>query len=288
MVDRVSLNLPPRLIEYARAAQYANREALGGRTLADKIKAKVKARRAAVALVRTQSLTTDQAAVEVLEPEDPLKWRIWRKRRPAGTVRNYTIEKSRRIVQDSTPPQAVIIGPQPQTDTIDTWTIYVEGDDIEGRQVYYQVVFSFNQTLGYDNTNAGVYSLLEGTEKSRIYLTTFTDPLTGDSSEPFFALIFERTYLVGANDFGNFGSIIYYLPWTKAKLATGGQSGLFQLGDPATNPLHAWPSYLPNSEVNHYPPPNTPQITIPITPEYDISRISEVNGYETTITARLP
>jgi len=205
-----------------------------------------------------------------------------------GAVRNYTIEKSRRIVQDSTPPQAVIIGPQPQTDTIDTWTIYVEGDDIEGKQIYYQVVFSFNQSLGYDNTNASIYSLLEGTEKSRMYLTTFTDPLTGESSEPFFALIFERTYLVGANDFGNFGSIDYYLPWTKAKLATGSESELFQLGDPATNPLHAWPDYLPNSEVNHYPPPNTPQITIPITPEYDITRISEVKGYEATITARLP
>jgi hypothetical protein len=285
MVGRVNLNLPPRLIESARAAQYANREALGGRTLADKIKAKIKARRAAV--VRAQPLTPDRAG-GALEERDPLRWRIWRKRRPAGTVRNYTIEKSRRIVQDSTPPQAVIVGPQPQTDTIDTWTIYVEGDDIEGKQIYYQVVFSFNQTLGYDNTNAGVYSLLEGTEKSRIYLTTFTDPLTGNSSEPFFALIFERTYLVGANDSGNFGSIVYYLPWTKAKLTTGSESELFQLGNPATNPLQAWPSYLPNSEVNRYPPPNMQQITIPITPEYDISRISKVNGYETTITARLP
>jgi len=103
MVDRVSLNLPPRLIESARAAQYANREALGGRTLTDKIKAKVKARRAALALVRAQPLTPDRAggALEELEERDPLKWRIWRKRRPGGEVavgvawlhisQNYTI-----------------------------------------------------------------------------------------------------------------------------------------------------------------------------------------------------
>jgi hypothetical protein len=83
MASRVNLNLPPRLIESARAAQYANREALGGRTLADKIKAKVKARRAAA--LRAQPLPPDRVG-GVLEGRDPLRWRIWRKRRPFSPV----------------------------------------------------------------------------------------------------------------------------------------------------------------------------------------------------------
>jgi hypothetical protein len=98
MPARVNLNVPPRLIESARAAQYANREALGGRTLADKIKAKAKARRDAA--LRAQPLPPDRAG-EAPEGRDPLKWRIWRKRRPFRPVdvglawlhigKNYTL-----------------------------------------------------------------------------------------------------------------------------------------------------------------------------------------------------
>jgi hypothetical protein len=98
MAGHVNLSLPPRLIESARAAQYANREALGGRVLADKIKTKVKARRAAA--LRAQPLPPDRVG-GALEERDPLKWRIWRKRRSGGEVavgvawlhigQNYTI-----------------------------------------------------------------------------------------------------------------------------------------------------------------------------------------------------
>jgi hypothetical protein len=83
MPARVNLNVPPRLIESARAAQYANREALGARTLADKIKAKAKARRDAA--LRAQPLPPDRAG-EAPEGRDPLRWRIWRKRRPFRPV----------------------------------------------------------------------------------------------------------------------------------------------------------------------------------------------------------
>jgi hypothetical protein len=109
MTGRVNLNLPPRLIESARAAQYANREALGGRVLADKITAKVKARRAAA--LRSQPLPPDRVG-GVLEERDPLKWRIWRKRRPSKAVdvgvgwlhigQNYTITSNNATSYDPT------------------------------------------------------------------------------------------------------------------------------------------------------------------------------------------
>jgi hypothetical protein len=84
MPARVNLNVPPRLIESARAAQYANREALDGRALTEKIRAKVQARRAAV--LRQQPGGAPDRGDDPPPARDPLKWRIWRKRRPRKPV----------------------------------------------------------------------------------------------------------------------------------------------------------------------------------------------------------
>ena len=84
MPGRVNVNIPPRVIESARAAQYANREALDGRVLTEKIKAKVQARRAAV--LRQRPGATPDRGDDSPPARDPLKWRIWRKRRPRKPV----------------------------------------------------------------------------------------------------------------------------------------------------------------------------------------------------------
>jgi hypothetical protein len=84
MPGRVNLNIPPRVIESARAAQYANREALDGRALTEKIRAKVQARRAAV--LRQQPGVAPDRGDDPPPARDPLKWRIWRKRRPRKQV----------------------------------------------------------------------------------------------------------------------------------------------------------------------------------------------------------
>ena len=99
MPGRVNVNIPPRVIESARAAQYANREALDGRVLAEKIKSKVQARRAAV--LRQQPGAAPDRGDDSPPARNPLKWRIWRKRRPRKPVdvgvgwlhigRNYTL-----------------------------------------------------------------------------------------------------------------------------------------------------------------------------------------------------
>lgn len=58
MASLVNLNVPPRLIESARAAQYANREALNSRELDARIKAKAEQRHAAA--LRAQPLPDDR------------------------------------------------------------------------------------------------------------------------------------------------------------------------------------------------------------------------------------
>jgi hypothetical protein len=133
MPARVNLNVPSRLIESARAAQYANREALGGRTLADKIKAKARVRRDAA--LRAQPLPPDQAG-EAPEGRDPLKWRIWRKRRPFRPVdvgvawlhigKNYTL-----IANEIVDTETVIPYEHPEEGIIGPWTV---GDTYTNRK----------------------------------------------------------------------------------------------------------------------------------------------------------
>jgi hypothetical protein len=84
MPGRVNINIPPRVIESARAAQYANREVLDGRALTEKIKAKVQARRAVV--LRQQPGAAPDRGDDSPPARGPLKWRIWRKRRPRKPV----------------------------------------------------------------------------------------------------------------------------------------------------------------------------------------------------------
>ncbi|MBU6250969.1 MAG: hypothetical protein KGO47_07385 [Cyanobacteria bacterium REEB417] len=84
MASRVNLNLPPWLIESARAAQYANREALGARSLEAQIKAKVKQRKEAEE--RAKPLQTRQREGGLLEFQREPTQRIWRRPRVRGEV----------------------------------------------------------------------------------------------------------------------------------------------------------------------------------------------------------
>ena len=81
MPGKVNINIPPRLIESARAAQYANREALDGRVLSDKIKAKAKTQHTANAATRELAA---RATGELPDFRSPDYWRIWRRRKKSG------------------------------------------------------------------------------------------------------------------------------------------------------------------------------------------------------------
>jgi len=82
MPGNVNINIPPRLIESARAAQYANREALDGRALVGKIKAK--AQRAAAVQAKPPLITPVGGLLE--ESRKPDTWRIWRRRTNAAAT----------------------------------------------------------------------------------------------------------------------------------------------------------------------------------------------------------
>ena len=84
MAGRVDLRVPPRLIESARAAQYANREVLGARSLERQIKAKVKQRQEASE--RANPLQSGQREGGVLEFQQAPLQRIWRRPRRRGEV----------------------------------------------------------------------------------------------------------------------------------------------------------------------------------------------------------
>ena len=87
MAGRVNLNVPPRLIESARAAQYANREAQGARELARRIESKVRQQRQAAKRAQSQSQTIDGQGAVFDAPALKRVPRIWRKRRPLGGSR---------------------------------------------------------------------------------------------------------------------------------------------------------------------------------------------------------
>ena len=82
MAGRVNLNVPPRLIESARAAQYANREAQGARELARRIESKVRQQRQAAKRAQPQAQTADGQGAVFDAPALKRVPRIWRKRRP--------------------------------------------------------------------------------------------------------------------------------------------------------------------------------------------------------------
>ena len=82
MAGRVNLNVPPRLIESARAAQYANREAQGARELARRIESKVRQQRQAAKRAQPQAQAADGQGAVFDAPALKRVPRIWRKRRP--------------------------------------------------------------------------------------------------------------------------------------------------------------------------------------------------------------
>jgi hypothetical protein len=82
MAGRVNLNVPPRLVESARAAQYANREVQSAAEQARRLRGRVQQRQEAAKRAQPQAQTADgrggvfDAAAIKRAP------RIWRKRRP--------------------------------------------------------------------------------------------------------------------------------------------------------------------------------------------------------------
>ena len=111
MPGNVNINIPPRLIESARAAQYANREALDGRALVGKIKAKAMAKAQRAAAVQARPPLTAPVGGPLEESRKPDTWRIWRKRRVREAVnvgvgwlhiaQNYTVISNDRTFVDS-------------------------------------------------------------------------------------------------------------------------------------------------------------------------------------------
>jgi hypothetical protein len=91
MAGRVNLNVPPRLIESARAAQYANREAQGARELARRIEGKVRQQRQAAKRAQPQAQTAEGQGAVFDAPASKRVPRIWRKRRPLGGGNGYGI-----------------------------------------------------------------------------------------------------------------------------------------------------------------------------------------------------
>lgn len=87
MAGRIDLNLPPRLIESARAAQYTNREVLGARALEQRIKAKARRRQEAAIRANPRLITPQQREGGQLEFQQAPLQRIWRRpRRREGAV----------------------------------------------------------------------------------------------------------------------------------------------------------------------------------------------------------
>jgi len=285
MADRVNLNMPPRLIESARAAQYANREALGGRTLADKIKAKIKARRAAV--VRAQPLTPDRAG-GALEERDPLKWRIWRKRRPIGNRVTYIIEGLRRYF-------SIVGGINGNRKRIATsWTVYAkwEGQEEQPGGRTSQPILRVN-TSRDSNWNLG----LTGPSVDTAYISAFLSLDSGDEGLPLF--VFSSAAASGrtafaysivpplslddfpASDYDSFNDTSSLSDYAISKafvhpsIAVGDEISIMSTG---FNPLQAWASASYGATTTSNPLQN----------EYDISKIEAAPGYIETSSLTFP
>ena len=82
MAGRVNLNVPPRLIESARAAQYANREVQSAAEQARRLRGRVQQRQEAAKRAQPQAQTADGRGGVFDAPAIKRAPRIWRKRRP--------------------------------------------------------------------------------------------------------------------------------------------------------------------------------------------------------------
>jgi hypothetical protein len=282
MPARVNLNVPPRLIESARAAQYANREALDGRALTEKIRAKAQARRAAV--LRQQSGVAPDRGDDSPPGRDPLKWRIWRKRRPLGRRITYTIEGVRDfyVIGDGT--GAIVYT------VIDEWTIYVEWDGYE-KKIWAKLLF-LDTKIDSDI----------GAPRSAVYISTFVDPQTGDELAPLISWISYKTSGAGGPIDGIAGGALAMtledpIPFDSFPETTQDPYG--RLLNPALipasgtnllageyNPLHAWTPVAPDQG-----PPLSFGYGVtaanPLANEYDISRIELAPGYDKTSSLAL-
>jgi hypothetical protein len=284
MPARVNLNVPPRLIESARAAQYANREALDGRALTEKIRAKAQARRAAV--LRQQSGVAPDRGDDSPPGRDPLKWRIWRKRRPLGRRITYTIEGVRDfdVIGDGTGAITATI--------VDEWTIYAEWDGYE-KQVWAKLYHVDNRGSGFETV-----------PRSAMYISTFIDPQSGDESPPLISYVRYGGFAIIGGPFAgniaivmamtlenpipfddfpetttdNFGRLINsaIIPASGTDLLAAGQ-----------NPLHAWTPGGPSSATLGYPFIYGVTAANPLANEYDISRIELAPGYDKTSSLAL-
>jgi hypothetical protein len=271
MPGNVNLNIPPRLIESARAAQYANREALDSRVLSEKIKAKVKARHAAV--LRQQPVTPDRAG-GLLETGDPLKWRIWRKRR-AGRRVVYTIEGQRTFY--ATPPKGFD----------DKITIYAEWDTQPRRPI-------FEVGGGYQSIN----NVFVQVPRTVVYLSSFVGA-NGEEAPPLIGFAaygpvgFLAGSVAGAKGYVRAASWDNPFPFDSFP-APSYSSGILDISPiiifdneisllaSTYNPLHAW-DRLPANIPNDY---GTTSAN-PLANEYDVDRIKLAPGYEQTSSVAL-
>jgi hypothetical protein len=81
MAGRVNLNVPPRLIESARAAQYANREVQSAAEQARRLRGKVQQRQEAARRAQPQAQAADRRGGVFDAPAINRAPRIWRRRR---------------------------------------------------------------------------------------------------------------------------------------------------------------------------------------------------------------
>lgn len=286
MPGRVNISIPPRLIESARAAQYANREVLGGRTLSDRIKARIGARRAAV--LRAQAMQPDRigGALE-LEPLGDVR-RIWRKRRRA-TAFTYFIEGKR----TSVPPSNVV----PPGTVFDSWLVYVDKDGERTDDLV--------ETFGYSAfREPPLFSQQSNprNQRSKLYFSLFNDPATGDPS-PVITLV--RSHTMDSYLF----ALEQTYPWTQGyvKIAKPeDREAVLGLLGSSYNPLHAWPqdqfgltsgSTTPSPDegyVNIIGPsgagqfaPPAAQLQWPLSPEFDETALIDAPGYIRTVALEL-
>jgi hypothetical protein len=283
MPGRVNLSIPPRVIESARAAQYANREALDGRVLTEKIKAKVQARRAAV--LRQQPGVVPDRGDDSPPARDPLKWRIWRKRRPLGRRITYTIEGVRDfdVIGDGT--QAIT------ATAIDEWTIYAEWDGYE-KKIWAKLVHLDIRT----ENELGVL-------RSAMHISTFVNPQTGDESPPLISFVgYSGSSIIGG-PFNGINGFVWAMtledPIPFDDFPETIQDPYGRLLNPTLipasgtdllvgeyNPLHAWTPGSPDQGPAFVFTYGVTSAS-PLANEYDISRIKLAPGYSETSSLAL-
>jgi hypothetical protein len=238
MPGNVNLNIPARLIESARAAQYANREALDSRVLSEKIKARVKARHAAA--LRQRPVTPDRTTGGLLETGDPLKWRIWRKRR-AGAKITYSATCQRTLtVIKAFEPISGGIGFNTY-EAVDAWTIWEDFGNVNQKKYDMLNSSKLVYQLKADVVPVVIGSTVVGWREvfgnhggfaSSLRVHTFGDD--NFSQPPLVSLV-----AGGGGDYAGeviYGTFIADTRWMKAGASTG-------------NPFLSWPFEINNSKV---------------------------------------